>query len=78
MKELAAQGVVYKKIDQLNVYWYDLTRPELLWHSFSNINEISGEDEAVYIYKNINPAEVDARNLMTLIKEEKGLLPLKR
>ena len=54
MKELAAQGVVYKKIDQLNVYWYDLTRPELLWHSFSNINEISGEDEAVYIYKNIN------------------------
>lgn len=31
-----------------------------------------------YVYKNINSAEVDARNLMTLIKEGKGILFLNK
>lgn len=53
IEELSSKGYTYKKIEQINVYWYDLTRPELFLHSFGNIVEFNPESEAVYIYKNL-------------------------
>lgn len=41
----------YQRIKTLEVYWYDLIRPELFWHSFREVKNYSRVFEAVYIYK---------------------------
>ncbi|MCK5180521.1 MAG: hypothetical protein KAR32_13405, partial [Candidatus Omnitrophica bacterium] len=50
-KRLKQRGVHYTKIEQIDRYWYDLTRPELIWHSFYEVKDYSRETEAIYIYK---------------------------
>jgi len=57
MEELAMQGDLYEKIEQIDLYWYDLIRPELFWHSFRNITNFNLEEEAVYIYKKLKIPE---------------------
>jgi len=51
-KEMRDGGVQYVKIKQLNVFWYDLTRPELFFHAFSETVTFS-ELENVNIYKKL-------------------------
>lgn len=41
----------YALVKQIDRYWYDLTRPELFWHSFSEVKGFSKDRDAVYIYK---------------------------
>ncbi len=50
---LEKRGVHYVQIQQIDQYWYDLTRPELFWHSFRKIENYSSTSEAVYIFKRI-------------------------
>jgi hypothetical protein len=43
-------GIQYEIIKQIDRYWYDLTRPELFWHSFHEIRNYSSL-ETIKIYK---------------------------
>lgn len=51
--KLEARGVHYEQVGCIDRYWYDLTRPELFWHSFKEVKEFSRENEAIYIYKKV-------------------------
>lgn len=55
---LAERGVHYAQIQQIDQYWYDLTRPELFWHSFDKIENYSRTSEAIYIFKRIQDGAV--------------------
>jgi hypothetical protein len=50
------KGIRYEEIAQIDMFWYDLTRPELYWHSFREIKDFSRENEAVYIFKRKEPS----------------------
>ncbi len=41
----------YKLVDTLDVFWDDLTRPELLWRSFKPKKDYNPEVEAVYVLR---------------------------
>jgi len=45
------RGILYEKIKMIDIYWHDLTRPELFWHSFQEITNYSKESQAIYIFK---------------------------
>ena len=51
VKEWKTKNIQYDLFEQLNVYWYDLSRPELFWHSFREIKNYSRDSEAIYIFK---------------------------
>lgn len=51
--ELEARGVHYRQLRRIDRYWYDLTRPELFWHSFREVKEFSRDNEAIYIFKKV-------------------------
>jgi len=44
----------YIQIEVIDQYWYDLTRPELFWHSFQEIRNFSPTSEAIYIFKRVS------------------------
>ena len=50
-KNLEERDVYYLQADWINLYWYDLIRPELYWHSFDEIQNFSSSSEAIYIFK---------------------------
>lgn len=50
-QRLETRGIRYVQISEINGYWYDLTRPELFWHSFREIQEYSPTSERIYIFK---------------------------
>jgi len=54
-KRLKKRGVHYDKIEQIDLYWYDLIRPELFWHSFREIKDFSRNTQAIYIFKKAGP-----------------------
>jgi hypothetical protein len=51
---LEHKGIHYSQVEQLTVYWYDLIRPELFWHSFDKIEDFSVETEGIRIYTRLN------------------------
>jgi hypothetical protein len=54
MKRLRKRGVHYAMAKQIGLYWYDLIRPELFWHSFREIKDFSRASEAIYIFKRLD------------------------
>ena len=52
---LKERGVLYEQIEQIDLYWFDLIRPELIWHSFPAIKHFSRDTQAIYIFKKLNP-----------------------
>jgi len=52
-RELVLRCVRYVKIEQIDLYWYDLIRPELFWHSFYEIKNFSRQSQAIYIFKKL-------------------------
>lgn len=53
MQDYSSRGINFRLVKQINLYWYDLTRPELFWHTFKHIRQFSKEEEGVYIFKRI-------------------------
>jgi len=53
-ERLKERDISYNKIEQINLYWYDLIRPELFWHSFHEIKNFSFDTQAIYIFKRID------------------------
>jgi len=51
LERLEERGIHYAMIEQINLYWYDLIRPELFWHSFHEIKDFSRISQAIYIFK---------------------------
>jgi len=51
---LKERGIYYDKIEQIDLYWYDLIRPELIWHTFNEIKNFSRDTQAIYIFKKFN------------------------
>jgi len=45
------EGYSYQPIQEISHYWYDLTRPELFWHAFSEISNYSNQSESIKIFK---------------------------
>ncbi|MFA5260130.1 MAG: hypothetical protein WC450_02755 [Candidatus Omnitrophota bacterium] len=45
------QGVRYNAVEHLNIYWADLSRPELFWHSFLLPQGYNPDTESIVIYK---------------------------
>ncbi len=41
----------YIAVERLDVYWADLIRPELFWHSFSPVRNYNPDTESIVIYK---------------------------
>jgi len=56
LKKLEVNGIRYAQVEQIDQYWYDLIRPELIWHSFREIKNFSRQSQAIYIFKKINPS----------------------
>jgi len=54
LKKLEAKGIDYERVEILDIYWYDLTRPELFWHTFKEIRNYSLKDQAIYIFQRKN------------------------
>jgi hypothetical protein len=54
-KEFRQKDILYKRVNLIDMYWYDLSRPELFWHSFQKITDYSKEYQAIYIYKKSSP-----------------------
>ncbi|MGA1823074.1 MAG: hypothetical protein ACMUIP_00330 [bacterium] len=54
LKNLKAKGIYYDRAQILDIYWYDLIRPELFWHAFKEIRNYSAKDQAIYIFKRKN------------------------
>jgi hypothetical protein len=50
-KKLEERDIHYLRVERLNLFWYDLIRPELYWHSFNEIQSFSSSSEAIYIFK---------------------------
>ena len=48
----------YQAAATLDVYWQDMSRPELPWHNFGPKKDFDRNTEAVYIYKRSSPIEV--------------------
>ncbi|MCD4779887.1 MAG: hypothetical protein K8S27_04975 [Candidatus Omnitrophica bacterium] len=55
VKPHKTSSVHYDLIAQIDRYWYELNRPELIWHSFRDIVSFNREDQGVYIYKKREP-----------------------
>jgi len=55
LERLKAKDIHYDKIKQIDRYWYDLIRPELFWHTFREIKNVSRQTQALYIFKKLNP-----------------------
>jgi len=53
MRQLEERQISYKRVKRITIYWYDLIRPELYWHSFYELNELIEGHEDVFIYKRI-------------------------
>jgi len=51
LRNLEAKGFDYERVEILDIYWYDLIRPELFWHTFKEIRNYSAEDQAIYIFQ---------------------------
>ena len=49
------QEIRYNVVEHLNIYWSDLIRPELAWHSFHPVQDYDPDTEAVFIYKKASP-----------------------
>ena len=54
LRNLEAKGLDYERVEILDIYWYDLIRPELFWHAFKEIRNYSAEDQAIYIFQRKN------------------------
>jgi hypothetical protein len=54
-KVMQAQGVDYRMIEVLDIYWLDQTRPEIFWRSFQPIEDFDRESDAVYVYRRVTP-----------------------
>jgi hypothetical protein len=54
LRKLAVKGIVYERVKILDIYWYDLVRPELFWHTFKEIRNFSVKDQAIYIFQRKN------------------------
>ena len=48
---MKAQGVEYHLAEVLDIYWLDMTRPEIFWRSFRPIKNFDRQTEAVYVYR---------------------------
>lgn len=48
------QGIRYELVQKISHYWYDLIRPELFWHTFTEI-EPSNENQIISIFRRIGP-----------------------
>ena len=55
IKIMAPQGTDYRLIEVLDIFWLDLTRPEIFWRSFRPIEDFDRKSDAVYVYRRITP-----------------------
>lgn len=51
LNHLLRKGIRYELYNILNVYWLDMTRPELLFHSFGPIKNFYPSDDGILVYK---------------------------
>ena len=51
IKILKEKGVDYDLVEILDIYWLDMTRPEIFWRSFRPIKNFDRQTEAVYVYR---------------------------
>jgi hypothetical protein len=49
----------YHLVNLLDVYWQDMSRPELPWHNFGPKRDFDRRSEAVYIFRRSQPIEVE-------------------
>jgi hypothetical protein len=55
---LKSKGVEYRLIKVLDIYWDDLTRPEIFWRSFHPTENFNYDLEAVYVYRCVTPRQI--------------------
>lgn len=51
LKAWEQQGVRYQFLEAIDVYWRDLTRPELFWRTFKPILEFNKQTEGIYVFQ---------------------------
>ena len=44
-------GSKYKPFKYINIFWRDMTRPELLWHSYGPVADFNQTYQGIYVYK---------------------------
>ncbi|MGA2798457.1 MAG: hypothetical protein ABSE63_12820, partial [Thermoguttaceae bacterium] len=55
IKIMEARGTDYRVIEVLDIFWQDMTRPEIFWRSFRPIEDFDRQSDAVYVYRRITP-----------------------
>jgi hypothetical protein len=51
--EMKERGVDYQLAEILDIYWLDLTRPEIFLRSFRPIEDFDRQTDAVYVYRHV-------------------------
>jgi hypothetical protein len=51
LRGMRDKGIEYRLVKALDIYWMDLTRPEILGRSFKPIEKFDRNTEGVYIYR---------------------------
>ena len=51
MKYFSQKGARYELYKLLKIYWRDMTRPEILWHSFGPKKDFNPNNDGIYIFK---------------------------
>ncbi|MGA2796142.1 MAG: hypothetical protein ABSE63_01055 [Thermoguttaceae bacterium] len=59
INSLKSIGVEYNLIKVLDIYWDDLTRPEIFWRAFQPKEKFNRDYEAVYIYRHVTPPQLE-------------------
>jgi hypothetical protein len=55
MRAWREHGITYEEFPRLDRYWYDLTRPELIWHAFDEVRGYDPDTEAVFFFRRVRP-----------------------
>ncbi len=58
IKYLKSRGADYRLEHVLDIYWDDMTRPEIYWHSFPPIEDFDRQLKAVYVYRRFKPQQL--------------------
>jgi hypothetical protein len=58
IEALKSEGIYYQHIEILDVFWDDLTRPEIILRNFSTKKDFDHRLEAVYAYRRVTPLQL--------------------
>jgi hypothetical protein len=57
LERVKNQGIHYQLVKVIDIFWDNMTRPEIFYHSFQPIKKFDHQWEAVYVYRHVMSPE---------------------